>query len=652
MKNLKFTLILLTGLLAANFSKAQSIEDGKKFMYYEKFISAKNVFQQLLTANPANEEAAYWLGQAMIGPDEDKDIAGARAVYEKGLAANANSALLNAGMGHVELLEGKTQQARSHFESALSLSGGKNIMVLDAIGFANADFDSRYGDAAYAVEKLKMATAQKGFRDARILTDLGDAYRKMQDGGNAQTTYEAALAMDAKYARAKYRIGRIYQSQGRSQEPIYLQYYNEAIALDPNYAPVYFTLHQYYYETDVVKSAMYLEKYLAAKGTDEPNACFLSAQMKFAQGLFPETISAAEACIGSNPNPYPNLYGLIAYANYKIGDKLEKAGDSTGAMAAYGNSKIAFDKYFQKQKQAKLGPRDYFTYAIVLLKFPGNEALAGSFMQQAVDQDSTEVGKVTMLKEVATTYEKRKQYADAGEWYKKILTVKKAPGKTDVYNAANSFYRVGQFAKSADVYTIYTQKFPDDIFGYYMVGKSLWGIDTVMKYGLANNSFAKAIEVGEAYADKSKIIPQLMGSYKYMFAYNVNVAKNKEAALAYADKAIALDPNDAEIKGNRDLVAPLNLKPDTKPANTADKVVINADGSLNVTGKDGSTTVISNTGKITTVKDGITTIIENGKVTQLDANGKVINNTPPTPPRPGAGTPRPPATRPAGGKKK
>jgi tetratricopeptide (TPR) repeat protein len=650
MKNLKFTLILLAGLLAANFSNAQTIEDGKKFLYYEKFISAKNVFQQLLTANPNNEEAAYWLGQTLIAPDEDKDIEGAKAVYQKGLAANPNSALLNAGMGHVELLEGKTQQARSRFESAISLSGGKNIMVLDAVGFANADFDSKSGDGAYAVEKLQLATTQKGFKDARIMTDLGDAYRKLQDGGSAQRAYEAALAIDPKYARAKYRIGRIYQSQTRSQEAIYLQYYNEAIALDPNYSPVYFTLHQYFYETDVVKSATYLDKYLAAKGTDEPNACFLTAQMKFAQGLFPETVTAAEACIAASANPYPNLFGLLAYANFKIAETREKAGDSTGAMTAYGNSKIAFDKYFQKQKAAKLGPLDRITYALALLKFPGNEVLAGSFIDQAVELDSVEASKVSNLKLVVASYEKNKQYAEAGEWYKKILNVKKTPTKTDIYNAANSYYRIGQFAQSADVYTIYTQKYPDDIFGYYMVGKSLWGIDTVMKYGLANNYFVKAIEVGEAYPDKSKIIPQLMGSYKYMFAYSVNVLKNKELALSYADKALLIDPNDAEMKANRDLVAGLTLKPDTKPVNTADKVVINPDGSLNVTGKDGSSTIITKEGKITTVKDGITTIIENGKVTMLDKDGKVINATP-TPPRPGAGTPKPP-TKPAGGTKK
>ncbi len=631
MKNLKFTLILLTGLLLANFSHAQTIEDGKKFLYYEKFISAKNVFQQLLTANPANDEAAFWLGQTLIAPDEDKDIEGAKAVYQKGLAANANSALLKAGMGHIELLEGKTPQARSSFESAISLSGGKNMLVLDAIGFANGDFDSKFGDGAYAIEKLQQATYMKGFKDARIMTDLGDAFRKIQDGGSAQRSYEAALAIDPKYARAKFRIGRIYQSQGFSQAPIYLQYYNDAIALDPNYSRVYFYLYQYYYETDVVKSAAYLDKYLAAKGTDEPNACFLNAQMKFAQGLFAETITAADACVAANPNPYPNLFGLLAYSNYKIADKLEKASDSLGAITAYGNSKIGFDKYFQKQKPNKLGARDYFTYASVLLKFPGNEALAGNFMEQAVALDSTEIGKVTMLKEVASTYEKRGQYAQAGEWYKKVLNIKKVPGKTDIYNAAYSYYRVGQFAASAQLFEMYTQKYADDIFGYYMMGKSYWGIDTVMAYGLANNSFTKAIEVGEAYPDKSKIINQLVGAYKYFIAFSANVEKNYPLAVSYADKALLIDPNDAEVKANREALAKLAPRTDTKPANIVDKITFGADGSINTVGKDGSTTVITKEGKITTVKDGVTTIIENGKITVIGKDGKVV--APPAPPK-------------------
>lgn len=633
MKKLKFTLILLSSLVAVSMVNAQSIEDGKKFLYYDKYISAKNVFEGLVNANPANEEAVYWLGQTLIAPDEDKDIAGARSVYTKGLAANPNSALLNAGMGHIELLEGKTQEARNHFETAISLSKGKSIDVLDAVGFANGDFDSKLGDAAYAVEKLQQATNIKGFKDPRVLTDLGDAYRKAGDGGTAQRTYEAALAIDPRYARAKYRIGRIYQSQGETQRDIFLRYYEEALTLDPNYTTVYWKLHQYFYETDVVKSAMYLNKYLAAKGSDETNACFLQAQMKYAQGLFAETISAANACVAATPNPYPNLYGLIAYSAYKLND-------SVGA-------KNAFEQYFKNQKPEKIGVRDRFTYGEILLKFPGSESLAGSFIQQAVDQDSTEAGKVALLKSVASTYEKRGQYAEAGEWYKKVLGIKKMPTKTEIYNAGYSFFRIGKFAQASEVFDIYTQKYPDDIFGYYMMGKSYWGIDTVMAYGLANNAFAKAIAIGEAAPDKSKIAAQLLGSYKYMIAYSANIEKNKDLALSFADKALLVDAADAEVLANKDVISKITFKPNTKPVNKADKVTMGQDGSITSVGSDGSTTVITKEGKVTTVKDGITTIIENGKITMIGKDGKVINQTP-TPP----GKPAPPKTGGTAPKKK
>ncbi len=573
MKNLKFTLILLISFLAVNFSNAQTIEDGKKFLYYEKFISAKNAFQQLITANPNNEEAIYWLGQTLLGPSEDKDITGAKTVYQTALALNPNSALLNAGMGHIELLEGNTQQARSHFETAISLSGGKNIMVLDAIGFANGDFDSKFGDAAYAIGKLQQATNTKGFKDARIMTDLGDAFRKLGDGGSAQRSYEAALTMDPSYARAKFRIGRIYQSQGRSQEAIYLQYYNDAIALDPNYGPVYFILEQYFYETDVVKSAAYLDKYLKAKGSDETNACFLNAQMKFAQGLFAEYITSADICIAASAKPYPNLYGIKAYAYFKIGEANVKAGDSVSAMAAYGNSKTAFDLYFQKQKPEKIGARDYFTYASVLLKFSGNEALGGTYMDKAVELDSTEIGKVTMLKQVASVYEARQQFGDAADWYKKIIYIKKVPGKTDVYNAGIGYYRAKNYPSAVEMFDLYAQKFPDDIFGYYYKGGAQAGIDTLMVMDSAYQTYTKAVAVGEAYPDKSKILSLIKGSYRYLIIYAANKLKDKELALGYVDKVLLLDPADTELLGFKESIAkmgapkppPPTPKPPTPP---------------------------------------------------------------------------------------
>lgn len=540
MKKLKFTLILLSSLLAFNFSMAQTIDEGKKFLYYEKFISAKNVFQQLLNANPANDEAAYWLGQTLIAPDEDKDVAGARAVYQKALAANSNSPLLNAGMGHVELLEGKTREARSHFETAINLGGAKNVDVLDAVGFANGDFDSKMGDAAYAVQVLKQATETKKFKDAKVMTDLGDAYRKMGDGGNAQLSYEEAIKMDPTYARAAFRIGRIYQSQGPSQEAIFLKYYNDAIAMDPKYTRVYFILYQYFYETNVSKSAEYLDKYLSAKGSDETNACFLRAQLKLAQGLYAEAFTASDKCIAESVTPYPNIYGIKAYAAVKLGDTIA--------------AKQAFETYFQKQKPAKIGPRDYATYASVLWGFPGNEAKVAEMIAKAVAADSIETNKVAYLKWLAQKYTEQKNYPDAAKFYSQIISIKPNYTNVDLFNAGYNFYIVNELDSSNKYFTLFTEKYPDDILGYYMLANANAVKDSTSELGLAVPYYLKTIEIGEKDTTKATTKNRLMVAYKYFIGYYFNTRKQKDSALIYVDKALALDPTDATMLSNKEFI--------------------------------------------------------------------------------------------------
>lgn len=534
-------------LFTANNLVAQTIEEGKKHLYYEKFASAKNVFQQLLNTNANNIEAAYWMGQAMLTDVDGQDIAGAKALYLKTLAANSNSALLLAGVGHAELLEGKLADAKNRFETAISLSQAKDPAVLNAVGFANADFDSKLGDGNYAVEKLKLATALKtGAKDPAIWANLGDAYRKLSDGGNALTAYETALKLNPTYARGYYRIGRIYQSQGSSQSDLFLTKYNEAIAADANYTPVYYTLQQYFYDINVTKSAEYLEKYLTAKGSDEKNACYLRTALLAAQGKYQETIAKADGCIAeAGGNADPRLFGIQAY-------QYDKLGDSVNAIAK-------FETFFAKQKAEKIGPADYEFYAKNLLKFPGKEALAASTIEQAAAVLTKEEEKVPLIKLMASTYEKRKMYADAAAWYRKVVAARKTPTNVDFYNAAYNSYRIGDYAAAAEGFKMYSEKYPADIIGHYLTAKSLYAIDTLMLAGTANPYFEKAIAVGEAGADKSKVKSQLMGSYKYFIAYNVNIKKDKEAALAICEKALLVDPTDAEILKYKEVIPQMNF---------------------------------------------------------------------------------------------
>ncbi len=556
MTKMKTLVLLIVTVLFVGSSFAQTMDEGKKFLYYERYKSAKDVFQKLSTANPADETAAYYLGQAMIGLE---DVAGAKALYQQKLSATPNSPLILAGMGHVGLVEGNTADARSRFETAINLSGAKRIDVLNAVGAPNSDPEMKNGDASYAVEKLKLATTLKGFKDPEVWCNLGDAYRKTGDGAGAAVSYQAALALNPKYARAPYRTARLYQTQGISQEPLYLRLYDEAIAMDANYAPAHKALYRYFYETNVPKSATYLEKALAVSD-DDPNACYQRASMKFAQGLNADAIAKANECIAAGgTNPYPNLYGLRAFAYLKSNDSV--------------NAKANFEEYLKRQAPSKVGAGDYSAYAFTLLKFAGSEQLAADNINKAVAADSIEKNKVDYLKVMANYYRDKNNFEEAANWYNKILYIKRNYNNVDLYNAGYNYFRSAKFDSSATVFTKYNVKYPDDMFGYYMLAKANSGIDSTLATGLAAASYLKAIEVGEKAADKTKIKDQLVGAYTFMMQYSFNIKKDQAAAIAYADKALLMDSTDAQSIKNKEFVT--KNSPSTRPpAKPATKPVV------------------------------------------------------------------------------
>lgn len=552
MNKMKTIVLVIATLLVSNICLAQTVEEGKMYLYYERYKSSKEAFQKIVAANPSDEVANYYLGQAMIGLE---DIAGAKALYQQKMAAMPNSPLLLAGMGHIGLLE-QSPDAKSRFETAVNLAQGKRIDVLNAVSAPNSDPDIINGDASFAADKLNLATTIKGFKDPEVWANLGDAYRKLGDGGKAIRAYDAALALNPNYARAIYRKGRLYQSQGLTQEPLYISFYNDAIAKDAKYAPVYNTLFNYYYETNVTKAADYLEKALAVSDED-PSACYKRASIKFAQKLFTEAITLADGCIAASPtNTIPNLYGVKAYSYSRLNDTV--------------NAKKYFEEFFSKQIPSKIGSGDYTTYATILLKFAGNEALAGTYIDKAVAIDTLEANKIMYLKQMATYFKERNNYADAAAWYNKILYIKANYGVSDLYNAGYNYFRVSKYDSSITVFKKYAAKYPDDMFGSYMIAKNIAaGSDSTMEKGLGAEAYLKAVEIGERAIDKNKIKDYLVGAYTYLLQYSFNIKKDQAAAIAYADKALLVDSlNEQSIK-NKDFVTknnPTAIKPTTKPA--------------------------------------------------------------------------------------
>ncbi len=187
----------------------------------------------------------------MIHRRDTRDTAGAKALYQKMLATNGNAPLLLVGMGHIELLYGNKTDSRQRFETAISLTKEKDINVLNAVAYAN--IDAKAGDPNYAIQKLTTATQIKRFNDPETYVLMGDAYRRLLDGGNAIESYQKALNLNPKLAEAEMKEGIIYLTQNNRE--YFLPDFESAVTMDPAYAPAYEQLFLYWYLRDVNKAA-------------------------------------------------------------------------------------------------------------------------------------------------------------------------------------------------------------------------------------------------------------------------------------------------------------------------------------------------------------------------------------------------------------
>ena len=544
----KITLSLIAVAASAGILSAQSVEQGKKFLYYQRYKSAKDQFEKVLAANPNSLDAVYWEGQALLA---DKNQAGARDLYQKTLMSNGAAPLVLAGMGHIELLEGKTNDARQRFETAISLSKGKDIEVLNAIGAANADPNAKAGDPVYAIEKLTTATLVKNFKSPETYVIMGDAYRKQIDGGAAVTSYQKALTIDPKYAEAQYKIGKIYLTQ--NNKDYFLPAFEKAIQIDPNYAPAYYELYFYWYwHGDVDKSSQNFDKYLTV--TDpKPSDEYDKTSLLYVRKKFADAISVSQQKINTEgANADPRYYRLIAYSYNDQGDSV--------------NAKKALDDFFAKQKPEGFVPMDYSFYAQLLAKFPGNETTAFQNYEKAVEMDTVMQDKLNLMTEASNLAKKMGNRVEQARWLGKVYYADPKANKTDLYNYGFAFYQAAQYDSSMAIFGRYKTQFPDEIFGYLWGAKSAAAIDTTLAKGMAVPDYQKLIEVAKK-TDSVKYKSQIIGALFYLAQYSNDIKKDKDAAISYLTQVTYIDqPGSAFYDQAKKFIEVLSKPPAKQPA--------------------------------------------------------------------------------------
>lgn len=555
MKNKLRLLLLVAGVAGlCNSVLAQTVDQGKKFYYYKRYKSAKDVFDKVLASNPNNIDAIYWQGQTLLAM---KDSVGAQELYSKALQTNGNAPMLLAGMGGVELRFGKAQDARSHFDMAIQLTKQKDVNVFNAV--AKSNIEASQGDLQYALEKLDQATNVKNFNNPETYVLKGDAYRRQIDGGNAVQAYQKALTMDPNLAEAEYQIGKIYLTQ--NNKDYFLPDFEKAVQMDPSYAPAYFELFYYYYNhwspENIPKATDALNKYIA-NSDPGPDVDLTQTDFLIVTGKFADAKAKAQAIISAAGDKVnPDFYKKVAYCCDTLGDP------------SCAQQNIA--TYFAKQDTLKVTPLDYVLRASIESKSSDSVTREKAFDDYglAIQKDTLAENKSKYLAQATDLANKLNDKKALANIAQIVYLGLKNPANSDLYKWGMANYQAGLYKTSDSIFCgMYETKYPDEIYGYLWCARSKRGeddslgsqgiaVDAEMKlaeFGRAKDSIAKAAGSKDSTLYKRYVIE----NYSLLAFYYNNTKNNRPLAVLWLQKILEVDPENADAKK---YIAALTAKP-------------------------------------------------------------------------------------------
>lgn len=539
-------LFTTTGFLMAG---AQTVQEGVNHLYAERYQSAKSTFEKLTAANPNNLEAVYWLGQTHVAMG---DVAGAKGLYQRSLAANGNSPWVLVGDGHIDLVEGRAAEARTQFEQAIAVSKdkkGANPAVLAAVGRANVQpytDDNKIGDLDYAVTRLNEAI-QLAPTNPDIAVTLGNAYRKKHVGGDAVQAYRKA----GTYAPALHRTASIYKSQ-RNWDAM-MEYLNAAIAADAKYAPAYedFYAHSIN-ETRNLEDADKWGKLYVANSDPSPDNDYIIASICYLRKDYTCAISTANKIIqATNNSPKSRVYRLLAYSHQDLKDTTQAC--------------QASNQFFERAAATgeEILANDYLLHAKICGR--GNPDIVQADIMKALAIDTLRSRQIAVLNDAIRSARAERNYGLEGNLM--LMSHRLREGTTanpaDLFYIGTLFYYADQFPTSDSVMSAYITSFPDTLQGYYWRGLVRSRIDTSMTQGLAVPDFEKTLQLGEA--DKVRFKSQAAQSAYVLAAYHVNAKRDRAAALEMIKKGLEFDPENAALLRLNEQLTPKQTQP-AKPA--------------------------------------------------------------------------------------
>ena len=538
MRKLFFTGIIL---FMMGGPRAQSITEARKLLYYERYEGAAHQLQSLLKADPNNSEAWWLLTQAYLHRHQLQQI---RDSLRQMPVSISQQPLALCAKGQVLLEQDQKDSAAIYFSKALDITKEKDPIILSAIALAHQGADS--GNALYAIGLLNKAI-KKEKHDPELYVELGDVYRRLQDGGQSYKAYQDALALDSKYAKALYKSGKIFVTQNNPEQ--YLKYFNDAVTADSLFAPAWYELYYHYYFRDVNKAMDDLNHYIAATDPGIRND-YLVTDLLYSSRKYQEAIQKAQQLIGQQGGiSEPRLYKLIAYS-YK------ELHDSAKAMDF-------MQEYFRKQNDTGFVVKDYETMGEIydMLNKPDS---AVTYYVKAGTLEKDSVQHRAFAKKLAELYKKQKDYSNQAIWLGTYYEGNTKASNLDLFNWGLACYMAKEYPAADSVFGLYEAKYPEQDFGYYWRARSDAAIDTAMETGMAVPHYLKLIDIaGKDTANRTNR-KHLIESYGYIAAYKANTQKDYAGAIDYFGKLLELDPANTDARRYIEIIKKNQNKAESK----------------------------------------------------------------------------------------
>jgi len=566
-------LMIAALLLMVNSAMAQTIEDGLKDLYYNKYQSAKQTFEKIIASKPQDDKAYYYLGIAQLGMEDQQAAA---ATFQKGLQAVPNAPLLQVGMGRIDLLNGDSAAARQKFEAASQATEGRDGHVARAIADANTSIKG--GDKGYALSVMErlLNNEDRKKKDQYTPTaadyiELGDAYRALggENGGRAISTYEKALELEPNRAEAVMKQGMVNYNAKLLQEAV--NDWTKATTMDPNYGPAYYELYQFYItptknQLSLENAAQYLQKYIdvVGAGASKLENEYNLAAISFYKKDYDAAISKAQSILPEANEAYKGkLTRLIADAYLQKGDSM--------------NAKQTMDAYIASVPEDKREINDYKLLSAIYSRLQSPDSAqqadlkkqALTYLEQYAEADTTK--DPARYEEVAKAYVEAEAYARAADWYKRMIALKtemkETPSALDYYNVGQNYFRAAGarspldttlLNKADSAFAILAEKYPDITTGHYWRGYVNAAKDEMAQTGIALPYFEKYLTMAEGDPQRNKV--GLIRAYTYIMVYYYN-KEDKANLQTYMNKLLAVDPDNETVKQIKENMANSNKQP-------------------------------------------------------------------------------------------